>query len=150
MDEMDRRIIGALQEDGTLTSAALAERVGSSQASCWRRVKSLEEVGIINRVVALVDPKLVGVNVTMLCDVRLKNHLPESSKQFRDFVNQRDEILECYSMSGEWDYTIRVLSRSVEDYERFLMKTLLMQPCVATASSRLALSTVKYTTKVPV
>ena len=150
MDEIDRKIIRELQRDGSLSHAALAELVGASQAACWRRVKALEAAGVLGQIVRLVSPAALELNVNVLCQVRLKNHLPESTRQFEDFLRTHPEIMECYSMSGEWDYLLRVVTRDVEAYERFLMKALLVNPAVATAASHFALRSVKYTTALPV
>ena len=150
MDAIDRKIIHMLQRDGTLTNAALAEHVGASQASCWRRVKALESAGILGATVRLVEPRSVGLNVHVLCHVRLKNHLPESSAAFHGFVERHPAVMECYSMSGEWDYLLRVVVADVEGYEAFLMRTLLAHQAVATASSHFALSVIKYSTELPV
>lgn len=150
MDDIDRKIIRCLQNDGTLSHAAIAERVGASQAACWRRVKALEAAGVLTRTVRLVDPLAVQLTVNVLCQVRLKNHLTESTRQFELFLAGQDEIMECFSMSGDWDYLLRVVTRDVASYERFLMHQLLPHPTVATASSHFALRGVKYTTALPV
>jgi Lrp/AsnC family transcriptional regulator len=150
MDAIDRKIIHLLQRDGTLTNAAMAEHVGASPASCWRRVRALEAAGILGDTVRLVEPRSVGLNVHVLCHVRLTNHHPETSATFRRFVEGHGAVMECYTMSGEWDYLLRVVVADVESYEAFLMRTLLAHQAVATASSHFALSVVKYTTELPV
>lgn len=149
MDRLDRSIINALQRDGGLSHAALAELVGASQAACWRRVKALEAAGVLGATVRLVEPLAVQMTVTVICQVRLKSHLPENTRQFEAFVVTQPEIMECYSMSGEWDYHLRVVARDIPGYETFLMRHLLPQPSVATASSHFALRGVKYTTALP-
>ncbi len=150
MDALDRNIVIALQREGGLSHAALAERVGASQAACWRRVKALEAAGVLGPTVRLVEPGAVQLTVTVICQVRLKNHLPESTRQFESFVSTQPEIMECYSMSGEWDYLLRVVAKDVAGYETFLMRHLLPQPSVATAASHFALREVKYTTVLPI
>lgn len=150
IDEIDRRIISALQQDGTISQAALAEHAGASPASCWRRIRALEKAGVLGPTVRLVDPASVGKGVNVLCQVRMQSHARQSYKSFEDFVQEHGEIVECHSMSGEWDYLLRIVVRDVADYERFLMRTLLQHPAVATASSHFALNQVKYTTVIPV
>jgi Lrp/AsnC family transcriptional regulator len=150
MDQLDRSIINALQRDGALSHAALAEQVGASQAACWRRVKALETAGVLGPIVRLVEPQMVHLTVTVICQVRLKNHLPENTRQFEAFVATQPEIMECYSMSGEWDYHLRVVAKDIGGYETFLMRHLLPQASVATASSHFALRGVKYTTALPI
>ena len=149
MDAVDRRIIRELQRDGALSTAALAELVGASQASCWRRVRALEEAGILGQTVRLLSTAMLSSFVTVICHVRMRDHSPESSALFRSYVIDLPEVMECYSMSGEWDYLLRILMKDVASYEDFLMHRLLNHAAVATASSHFALSTVKYTTAIP-
>jgi len=150
MDDLDRRILRELQRDAALSHAALAEAVGASPASCWRRIRALETAGVLTHAVRLVDPKLVNRGVNVLCHVRMRSHALEGREDFERFVRARGEIMECHSMSGEWDYLMRIVVADVDDYERFLMRELLRHPSVATASSHFALSQVKYTTALPV
>lgn len=147
---LDRRILRELQADATLSSADLAARVGSSAASCWRRIKALEAAGVLGPTVRLLNPGALAQSVTVLCNVRMRSHAREVRGAFEDFVHGREEIIECYSMSGEWDYLLRIVARDVADYERFLMRFLLDHPAVGGASSHFALSLTKYTTALPV
>ncbi|WP_448661460.1 Lrp/AsnC family transcriptional regulator [Sphingomonas sp. CJ20] len=149
LDPIDRRILDALQRDGGLSNADLAERVGASAASCWRRVKALEAAGVLKGSVRLLDAKAIGRGVNVLCNVRVRSHTRDVRAGFEAFVRSRPEILECYSMSGDWDYLLRVVAADVADYERFLMGTLLEHPSVGSASSHFALALVKYTTALP-
>jgi Lrp/AsnC family transcriptional regulator len=149
IDETDRRILRALQADAGLSQAALSELIGISPASCWRRIQALEARGVLQRAVRLLDAARVGCGVNVLCHVRMNSHSPESRGAFERFVAERAEVMECYSMSGEWDYLLRVVVADVAGYERFLMRDLLAHPCVATASSHFALGQVKYTTALP-
>ncbi len=104
---------------------------------------------MLGRAVRLIDPALMGKGVTVFCHVRLKSHGESSEAEFRTFVDGRSEIMECYSISGEWDFMLRIIVGDVEDYEHFLMRTLLKQAVVATASSLFALRQIKYTTEIP-
>jgi len=149
LDAIDRRILSLLQVDAGIGNADLAQRVGSSTASVWRRVKSLEAAGILGPAVRLLDPASVGCGVNILCNVRMRSQPLETRRTFEDFVRTRAEIMECYSMSGDWDYLLRIVARDVADYERFLMGVLLGHPSVGAASSHFALSQTKYTTNLP-
>jgi DNA-binding Lrp family transcriptional regulator len=149
IDAIDLKILTELQSDGTLSNAVLAERVGASSASCWRRIKALEESGVLSKTVRLVDAQKVGRGINVICHVRMKNHQPENIAAFQSFVAERPEIMDCYMMSGDWDYLLRVVAGDVADYEQFLMRGLLRHSSVATASSHFALSQVKYQTAVP-
>lgn len=149
-DAVDRRILEQLQIDASLSSADLAERVGASSASCWRRVKALEAAGVLGPAVRLLDPRAIGRSVNVLCNVRVRSHAREVRSAFEDFVRGRREIIECYSMSGDWDYLLRIVAADVADYEHFLMRVMLEHPSVGGASSHFALSQTKYTTALPI
>ena len=150
LDAIDRKLLLQLQRDASISHAELAERVGASTASCWRRVRALEADGILGKPVRLVDPAQVGRGVSVICHIKIKNHLAETTEGFEAFVAARDEIVECYAMSGDWDYLLRIIVADVDDYTRFLMRTVLRHPSVATGSSHFALAQVKCTSVVPV
>ena len=150
LDNVDRKILRLLQVEGALSHAALAERVGASAASCWRRIKALEASGMLGPTVRLVSPEAVGRGLTVFCQVRMKSHDPVARSDFERFAESHEEVLECYSMSGDWDYLLRVAVADVQDYERLLMKGILTHHAVATSSSHFALKRVKYSTSVPV
>ena len=150
LDGVDRRIIRELQRDASLSHAALAEKVGASSASVWRRVRNLEKSGVLGRSVRLADPTALGRDVNVLCQVRMTRQTVEARSEFEDFIQSREEIVECYAMSGEWDYLLRISVRDVADYDRFVMRGVLAHPSVAHAASNFALRQVKYTTEIPV
>lgn len=149
-DNIDRNILRLLQRDGTLSQTKLAQEVGASAASCWRRVNALEKAGALKATVRLADAQTLGLLVTVFCQLRLKNHLPSSSEAFEAFLDCRPEIVECYAISGDWDYLLRVVAVDVLSYETFLRKHLLANELVASASSTFALSQRKYTTVLPI
>ena len=150
IDAIDRRIVRELQRDASLSHAALAEKVGASSASVWRRVRSLEKAGVLGRAVRIADPKALGREVNVLCQVRMTRQSIEARADFEQFIQSREEIVECYAMSGEWDYLLRISVRDVADYDRFIMRGVLAHPSVANAASNFALRQVKYTTEIPV
>ncbi len=139
LDAIDRRILSALQTDAAPSHAELAERVGSSPASVWRRIKAMEETGLLLQPIRLLNPRLLGYGVNVLCNIRVRSHTREVRGSFESFVSKRAEILECFSMSGDWDYLLRIVAQDVTDYERFLMTILLEHPAVGGASSHFAL-----------
>lgn len=149
LDAIDRRIITILQQDGTITHNELAERVGASSASCWRRIKALEAAGVFTRTVRLVDAIRIGKGVNVLCNIRMRSHGRDARGAFEAFVDTRPEIIECFSMSGEWDYLLRIVVADVADYNRFLMEILLSHSSVAGAASHFALAMTKYSTALP-
>ena len=150
IDPVDRRIIRELQRDASVSHAALAEKVGASAASVWRRVRSLEQAGILGKTVRLADPQHLGRAVNVLCQVRMTRQTVEARADFEQFIQSREEIVECYAMSGEWDYLLRISVRDVADYDRFIMRGVLAHPSVANAASNFALRQVKYTTEIPI
>ncbi|MEY9559044.1 Lrp/AsnC family transcriptional regulator [Sinorhizobium fredii] len=150
LDPVDRKILRVLQEQADISHAALAEAVGASPASCWRRIKALDTAGVLGRTVRLVNPEAVGRGLNVFCHVRMKSHDPVARRSFERFVESHEEVLECYSMSGEWDYLLRVVVADVADYERLLMHGILTHDAVANSSSHFALKSVKYSTAVPV
>ena len=150
LDAIDRRIVRELQRDANVSHAALAERVGASAASVWRRVRALEKAGVLGRAVRLADPEKLGRSVNVLCQVRMTRQTVEARADFEAFIGSREEIVECYAMSGEWDYLLRIAVRDVADYDRFIMRGVLAHPSVANAASNFALRQVKYTTEIPV
>ena len=150
IDEIDRRIVRELQRDASLSQAVLAERVGASPASVWRRIRNLEKEGVLGPTVRLANAQRLGRSVNVLCQVRMRRQTVEARADFEQFIQSRDEIVECYAMSGEWDYLLRIAVRDVDDYDRFSRQGVLAHPSVANAASNFALRQVKYTTEIPV
>jgi Lrp/AsnC family transcriptional regulator len=150
LDAVDRRIVRELQRDASLSHAALAERVGASSASVWRRVRALEMSGVLGKSVRLASAEKLGRAVNVLCQVRMSRQSVEARGEFEAFIGSREEIVECYAMSGEWDYLLRIAVKDVADYDRFVMRGVLAHPSVANAASNFALRQVKYTTEIPV
>lgn len=122
LDEIDRRLVRELQRDASLSHAALAERVGASAASVWRRVRSLEAAGVLGKTVRLANAEHLDRSVNVLCQVRMNRQTVADRAEFEAFIQSREEIVECYSMSGEWDYLLRIAVKDVADYDRFVMR----------------------------
>lgn len=150
MDETDRRILRTLQAQPQLSVIDLAERVGLSHTPCWRRLRRLEEAGLIRGRAVLLDAANLGYPISVFASLRLRQHDEAILDALEQAVCDHPEIVECFSMSGESDYILRVLARSIEDYEQFLKKTLLHLPGVGSINSSFALKTVKLTSNVPV
>lgn len=150
LDAVDRRIVRALQRDASQSHATLAESVGASPASVWRRVRALERAGVLCANVRLADPAMLGRSVNVMCQVRMSRQTVDARAEFETFIGAREEIVECYAMSGEWDYLLRIAVKDVADYDRFIRQGVLAHPSVANAASNFALRQVKYTTEIPV
>jgi Lrp/AsnC family transcriptional regulator len=150
MDEIDRKILRLMQAQPELTAAEVAAQVGLSHTPCWRRIKKMEADGVFERRIVVADPALLGLGVAIFAQVRLRQHDEDTLEALEKAVLEHPEIVECFSMSGDSDYLFRVIARSIEDYERFLKKTLLHLPGVVGVNSSFALKTVKLTTDLPV
>lgn len=138
-----------MQSDPTASIAALADAVGLSQTPCWRRLKRMETDGIIIGRALLLDERKIGLGVDVFAHIRLKMHDEATLNELESAVMSHPQIVECFSMSGESDYLMRVIAASIDDYERFLKKTLLHLPGVASVNSSFALQRIKLTTALP-
>jgi Lrp/AsnC family transcriptional regulator, leucine-responsive regulatory protein len=149
LDSIDRSILEALQADGRLSNLELAERVHLSPSACLRRVKQLEESGVIAQYVALLNPKAVGALGTSFTIVNLETLGGDALEIFERAVRGQPRILDCYYVAGSNDYLIRFTYRDAEDLERFHTEVLMRLPGVARSNSMLVLRTVKRTTALP-
>ena len=149
LDHIDFNILRELQSDGRLSNQELATRVGLSPSPCWRRVKRLEEEGIIKQYVALLDPDRIGLPIMAYCQVMLEKHQLVQSDQFDQMIRERAEVLEYYSMSGDYDFLLKVISRSIREYEEFQTQFLMRLPVVRSVSTSFVLRQKKHTTRLP-
>src|ERR1017187_5730915 len=124
LDDIDRRILTRLQENARLTNLELAEEAGLSPSPCLRRVRDLQATGVIRRYVTLLDPKLVGLGVSVFVSVSLENQGEKALERFEKVILRRPEVLECYLMTGDSDYLLRVVCADLGAFERFLMNHL--------------------------
>lgn len=149
LDEIDRRILRALQENARVSNVELAERVGISPSPCWRRVRDLEQKGVISRYVTLLDPGSIGLPVSVVIQVSLERQVEAALESFESAVAKWPEVMECYLMTGDADYMLRVVVADLEAYQRFLLDHLTRVPGVASIKSSFALKQVKYRTALP-
>lgn len=149
IDETDRRILTALQENARISNVDLAERVGISPSPCWRRVRDLEERDIISRYVTLVDPAHVGLPVSVFVQVSLERQVETALEEFERAVQGWPEVMECYLMTGDADYLLRVVVADLDAYHRFLIDDVTRVPGVASIKSSFALKQIKYRTALP-
>jgi len=145
----DLSLLGALQGDVTLSQIELAERAGLSRTSVWRRVRELEDAGVIDARVALLDPGSLGLQIHVLLSVTMVKHSDETRQAFEQHVQDLPEVMECFSVSGDRDYVLQIISRDMESYNEFLNTKILHHSSVHSASSSFALRRVKYTTTLP-
>ncbi|PZP26237.1 Lrp/AsnC family transcriptional regulator [Pseudomonas kuykendallii] len=146
---IDRKILRLLQHDADLSAAEIAERVELSQSPCWRRVHRMQEEGLIERKVALLNPKLLGLSMTVFVNIKLSAHGRNNLAEFEQAIVGYPEVLECHTMAGSSDYLLKVVARDIDAYERFLRDQLLRLPHVQEAHSNIAMSEVKRTTELP-
>lgn len=149
LDSIDRRILVVLQNDGRLSNAQLAEQVGLTPAPCLRRVRALEKAGVIKKYAALVDSRALSLGVTVFAQVTLDKQVKDQLEVFENSVGQWPEVMDCYLMTGDADYLLRIVLPDVEAYERFLNEALTQVPGVASIKSSFALRQVKYSTALP-
>ena len=145
----DRKLLKALQENLNLSQIELAEKSGLSRTSVWRRVRELEDAGMIDGRVALLKPKSLGLQIHVLLSVSMVQHSDTIRQSFESHVEQLPEVMECFSVSGERDYVLQIISRDMESYNEFLNTKILHHASVHSASSSFALRRVKYTTALP-
>ena len=149
LDAIDRRILRTLQENARLSNSELAQKVGLSASPVWRRVRALEDGGVITGYQALVDPASVGLAVNVFVHVSLEKQVEPALEAFEAAVRRRPEVLECYLMTGESDYLLRVVVPDLAEYERFLMDHLTRIRGIASIKSSFALRPVKHGTSLP-
>ncbi|ETR76565.1 ArsR family transcriptional regulator [Afipia sp. P52-10] len=150
LDPIDRKILAILQKDGRTTMQELAERVGLSLSPCHRRVRLMEQRGIINRYAAMVDQKALGLHVSVFISIKLARQKEEDLKRFEKAISGWDEVLECYLMTGNRDYLLRVVAADLAAYEKFLKSKLTRLDGIASIESSFALAQVKYSIALPV
>ncbi|WP_163932140.1 Lrp/AsnC family transcriptional regulator [Paraferrimonas sp. SM1919] len=150
LDNFDKKILRQLQQNADLTMAELGDKVGLSHTPCWRRVKRLQEQGIILGKVNLLNPKQLNLSVCVYAYLTIKSHDEESLNAFEGAVQNIEEVVECYSTSGDKDYVLRVVVEDVEHYEQMLKRTLMHLPNVDSIHSTFALKQIKYTTRLPI
>lgn len=143
LDAIDRRMLAVLQEDGRITNQELSEKVGLSPTPCLRRLKRLEESGVIQSYSAIVDPKAYGLPFSVFVSVRLVQQTQENIAEFEKAVEGWSEVSECYLMTGTQDYLLRVLTDGIDGYDRFLKQKVTRLKCIHSIQSNFALATVK-------
>jgi Lrp/AsnC family transcriptional regulator len=148
MDKLDRRILDLLQKNGSLTAQEIAERVGLSKVPCWRRIKHMEETGVIRQTVALLDAKALNVGTTVFVMMKTANHSAAWFERFQKAVRDVPEITEIYRMSGEVDYLMRIVVPDIEAYD-VVYKKLIAAIDLLDVSASFALETIKSTTALP-
>jgi Lrp/AsnC family transcriptional regulator, leucine-responsive regulatory protein len=147
---IDRRILRALQEDGRMTIQAIADRVGLSASPCLRRIRQMEQAGIIAAYSAVVDQKAVGLPVSVFISIKLERQRAEELDRFGDAIAGWPEVMECYLMTGQFDFLLRVVCADLAAYEAFLREKLTQVAGVSSIESSFSLGQVKYSRVLPI
>lgn len=150
LDELDYRILDALQLQADCTVADISKGVGLSHTPCWRRLKRLETSGYLARKATILDHKLMGFGVTVIALVSLRETSIETMESFKSEIKKNDQVLECYEVSGERNFLLKIVATDLPAYDRFLKKTLIHMPHVVSIDSIIVLSEVKHTTRLPI
>jgi len=149
LTEKDRRILAELQRDSRLTNQELADKVGMSSSATWRRVKSLEDDGVIDRYAAIVDPKKAGFGLASMVHISLARHEQTHVDNFIREVKRHPEVLECFATSGEADFHLRVVVEDIDAYNAFLDNFIFRLPGVSQVRSNIVLKEIKADTALP-
>jgi Lrp/AsnC family leucine-responsive transcriptional regulator len=150
LDKFDKAILGELQRDGRISNVHLAGLVNLSESACLRRVRTLEESGLIERYAALLNQKKVGLSGTVFVHIALRREEQSELAAFEEAVRNIPEVMECYLMTGEFDYLLRVVVADMADFERLHNEALTRLPGVSRVNSSVAIRTVRKTTELPV
>jgi Lrp/AsnC family transcriptional regulator len=149
MDATDRKILGLLQQDASLSVAEIGSRVGLSSTPCWKRIQRLEADGVIQKRVALVDPDKLGLGVSVFVSIETGDHSQDWLARFADVVGAMPEVMEFYRMAGDVDYMLRVAVASIQDYDAFYKRLIASIP-LKNVTSRFAMERIKQTTALPI
>ena len=149
LDTIDLRILRELQQDGSLTNAALAQRINLSPSPCLARVRALEASGVIDRYVAIASAQALGLGLNVFISISLKEQSKAALAAFESRVSEHDEVMECYLMTGDSDYLIRVVVADIQALEKFILEQLSPIPGIEKIRSSFALKQVRYKTALP-
>ena len=149
LDAIDLKILEELQNDGGLSNVELAKRVHLSPSPCLNRVRSLQTAGVINRYVAIANPAALGLDLNVFISIGLKSQDKESLAAFEQRISEHDEVMECYLMTGDSDYLIRVAVANIAALEHFILEQLTPIPGIEKLRSAFALKQVRYKTALP-
>jgi Lrp/AsnC family transcriptional regulator len=149
LDQTDRRILDALQADGTLSAAEVAGKIGATATTCWRRINQLEKAGVIRARVALLDRAALGLNVTIFAHVKLSSQGRDALARFEQAIRRHPCVLECYTLMGEWDFLLQIVAHDIKEYEAFYLDHLSRIPQVQSVNSSMVMTALKKTTALP-
>ena len=145
----DVAILRMLQQDASITTSAIAERLNLSQSPCWRRVNRIEQAGLIRKRVALLDRRALGMEVVVFATVSLTANGRQNLEAFEADIVRHPEVIECYTMAGIWDYMLKIVARDIAHYEAFVRNTLTANESIRELHSHMAVTEIKNSTELP-
>ena len=149
LDPIDWAILGVLQDDATLSVGAIGEKVGLSHNPCWRRIRRMEDEGIIAKRVALLDPAKVGLSTSVFVAIRTTRHDASWLETFASAIDGIDEIVECHRMAGDIDYMLKLRVRDIADYDRIYQRLIARVPGLSDVTASFSMEEMKLTTALP-
>jgi Lrp/AsnC family transcriptional regulator len=149
LSKQDLSILGILQSDASKTSSDVADIVGMSQSPCWRRINRIEQEGLIRKKVALLDRHVLGMDLVVFATINLTTSGRQNLEEFEHSVQNFDEVMECYTMTGIWDYMLKIIVKDIRNYESFVRDRLLCLPMIREIHSHIAVTEIKNTTELP-
>lgn len=149
LTQQDRQILQLLQRDANLTTQEIAECINMSQSPCWRRINRLQELGLIQKKVALLDREKLGMEVVIFTTVNLSAQGRNNLETFEKDIVQFPEVTECYTMAGAWDYMLKIVTRDIRHYERFVREKLTTLEHIRELHSHISVTEIKNTTELP-
>jgi len=150
IDRLDLRLLDILQRQGALSVAEVAAQTRLSTTTCWRRIQQLEQNGVIKARVALLDRNALGLDVTIFAHVKLATTGRDAIGDFEAAIRDRAEVLECYTLTGEWDFLLKIVTKNIKAYEAFYLDYLSRIPCVRSVNSSVAVTVIKESTRAAV
>lgn len=149
LSRQDIKILSLLQEDASLSTSHIAEQLNMSQSPCWRRINRMEEAGIIKRRVAILERAELGMDVVVFATINLTATGRQNLIEFEQDIVQHPEVIECYTMTGIWDYMLKIVTRDIRHYEEFVRNTLVASSSIRELHSHMAVTEIKNTTALP-
>ena len=147
--KQDIEILKVLQKDASISTAAIAERINISQSPCWRRINRLEQEGIIKEKVVLLDRAALGMDVVVFATINLTGTGRQNLEAFEREIVRHPEVMECYTMTGIWDYMLKIVTKDIRHYETFVRNTLTESPAIRELHSHMAVTEIKNSTELP-
>lgn len=150
LDSIDVKILQILQEDASPSTNDIAERLNLSQSPCWRRINRMQKAGLIQKTVSLISREAVGMDLVAFITVNLSHAGRRTMQSFEDAVSSLDEVMECYTMTGAWDYMLKIIVKDIRQYENFVRDKLLVKvPNIGEIHSHIAVTEIKNSTVLP-